>query len=214
MGSLFFDHIFCFCEPPATSEAETSSKEGFTLTDEKCHSGQGTSNRCIIFEENYLEFIFINKLDDALTNPLRLDRRANWKETQFSPFGIGLRGNISDEEMENFWVYRPPYWPDGKIYIHKSNENAPNLPLFFVIPSAKKPSELFGLHSNLLKHKTHSTQINSIHLTGPNYNDSRFPNVDNIQFASADTPILNIEIDGSFSNQVIINDKMTFEKSK
>lgn len=169
MSLLTFDHIFCFCKPPATHEVGVTSKEGFTLTDQKGHSGQGTANRCIIFEENYLEFIFLNNLDDAVANPLRLDRRSNWKETKFSPFGIGLRGKISEEDIDNFWIYNPPYWPDGKIYIHKSNETAQNLPLFFVIPSVKKPSER-GVDPNLLKHKSRSTQIKSIHLAGPGYN--------------------------------------------
>lgn len=41
------------------------NKIGLTLHPGNKHPGQGTANRAVIFEENYLEFIFLESLNDA-----------------------------------------------------------------------------------------------------------------------------------------------------
>ena len=122
MSNFNLDHIFCFCEPQLVRESEIATEAGFTFNPVNRHLGQGTANRAIIFEENYLELIFIDSFVDAQKNPLRLDKRADWQKTAASPFGICLRGSISENERPEFWEYHPPYWPDGVIFIHKSNE--------------------------------------------------------------------------------------------
>jgi len=52
-SNLILDHLFCFCEPPAKREVEIAERAGFALTAGTRHQGQGTANRCIVFEENY-----------------------------------------------------------------------------------------------------------------------------------------------------------------
>ena len=58
------------------------------------HPGQGTANRCIFFENGYLELLWVadrGEVTAAITRPTELDRRSRWRETAASPFGIALR---------------------------------------------------------------------------------------------------------------------------
>ncbi|WP_413582382.1 VOC family protein [Bdellovibrio sp. HCB288] len=125
MSNFTLDHIFCFCESQLSGEAEKATNVGFTLYPGNRHPGQGTANRAIMFEDNYLEFIFLESVNDAQKNPLRLDKRADWRNTGASPFGICLRGAIAEADSYQFWAYHPPYWQGGVIFVHKSNESSP-----------------------------------------------------------------------------------------
>ena len=81
MSTLKLDHIFCFCEPEGIREVKKCAEIGLTVTDKREHLGQGTANRCIMFNENYLELIFLNNINEAVSNQLRLEKRAYWKKT-------------------------------------------------------------------------------------------------------------------------------------
>lgn len=127
---LELDHVFCFCESQLP-ELQKVEEMGFSVYPTRTHQGQGTANRCILFQENYLELIYLSSKEDSLKNPLKLYKRAEWKETAASPFGIALRGNIPDEHKNEFWEYRPSYSPNQTIYIHKFNEQHPRGPPSF-----------------------------------------------------------------------------------
>lgn len=86
---------------------------------------------------------------------MRLDKRANWRSTGTSPFGISLRGKILEKEIDQFWTYQPPYWPNGVIFIHKLNEKDPTQPLIFVIPSSTRPIDNFSIKAPHLTHKNY-----------------------------------------------------------
>ncbi len=132
-SSLQLDHLFCCCSPELP-EAKRLEECGFTLTAGRTHEGQGTANRCLLFTESYLELIYLSSRLEAESNPLQLHRRADWKTTGTCPFGIGLRGTLAPEDESQFWKYHPSYSKGAVIWIHKSNEENPKLPLVFVVP--------------------------------------------------------------------------------
>lgn len=171
--SLELDHVFCFCEPPVP-EALRAQELGFTVLPERTHQGQGTSNRCIVFEENYLEFIYLSSKEDSQKNDLKLYRRADWKNTKASPFGIALRGTIPEKYKNDFWEYKPAYAQGKSIFIHKFSEEHPEAPLLFVMPlpdggsvEMMRPGMSPHLDKGLLKHKSGSSGIKIVRVSSP-----------------------------------------------
>lgn len=75
------------------------------------------------FPERYLELVWLSSRADAEANPLRLDRRADWRTTGACPFGIGLRGELTDRDA--FWPYQLPDAPGVTIWIHRLDEAQP-----------------------------------------------------------------------------------------
>jgi len=134
---LEIDHLFCFVDPGA-DWASRARDAGWVLDQGIEHAGQGTRNRRLWLPEQYLEFIWLSSRADAANNPLRLDRRADWRTTGACPFGIGLRGQLDEDLRSEFWSYRPPYAPEACIWVHRSNEAAP---LVFV---TEAPAEDLG----------------------------------------------------------------------
>jgi hypothetical protein len=126
------DHIFCFVDPGADWAARARDA-GWVLDEGVEHAGQGTRNRRLWLPELYLEFIWLSSRAAAENNPLRLDRRADWRTTGACPFGIGLRGRLDEDLRAEFWAYRPPYAPEACIWIHRSHETMPGAPMVFVI---------------------------------------------------------------------------------
>lgn len=213
MSNFTLDHVFCFCELGLSSETENATHAGFTLSPENRHPGQGTANRAIIFNENYLEFIFMDSPSDAKKNPLRLDKRAEWYNTGASPFGICLRGVISETEIAEFWTYHPPYWPEGVIFIHKSNEDEPEQPLIFVIPSSSRPIDRPHFNLSNLKHKTRSEAIQTVKILGPNY---KWPNISKpkgVIVSNADHLQMKITVDGIVPNEILLNDLLSVNRA-
>lgn len=128
------DHVFCFVEPDAP-EAARLEAAGFVVAPTYPHPGQGTANRSVLFAESYLELIYLTSREDAEASEIGLHRRADWRTTGECPFGVGLRGTLSDTERAAFWPYLPPYATKGRppIWVHRATTEAPGLPLVFVM---------------------------------------------------------------------------------
>ena len=126
---LELDHVLCMvtAEDPWAVQLDAA---GWELDAGTAHPGQGTRNRRLIWAEQYLELAWIENAADAGSNPLRLDRRADWRATGGSPFGIGLRGRPSPEDERAFWLYRDLGFP---LWVHRDNEDHPERPLVFVL---------------------------------------------------------------------------------
>ena len=138
--ALEIDHIFCFVDPGADWAARARDA-GWILDEGIEHAGQGTRNRRLWLPELYLEFIWLSSRTAAENNPLRLDRRADWRTTGACPFGIGLRGKLDESLRSEFWAYRPPYAREACIWIHRSNEIELGAPLVFVIEMLQEAVE-------------------------------------------------------------------------
>jgi hypothetical protein len=140
--ALAIDHLFCFVDP-AADWAERARRAGFAMDDGIEHVGQGTRNRRIWFPDQYLELVWLSSRADAEQNPLRLDRRADWRANGGCPFGIGLRGQLSAEQRAEFWAYHPPYAPEATIWIHRENADRLNAPFVFAMEATAEAIERY-----------------------------------------------------------------------
>ncbi len=131
---LELDHLFVFVEPDFVDSAEHAAlrRVGLTVEFGRVHAGQGTANRLALFPEHSLEFLWLADRGEAERNPLRLDRRADWRAHGGDPFGVCLRGRLDAELRERFfWPYRLAGMLDT-IWIARASDD-PRWPLLFVI---------------------------------------------------------------------------------
>ena len=174
---LALDHVFAFVDP-SLAEVAPLEAAGFVVTPPHGHPGQGTANRCVMFPNAYLELITVASRPEAEANVLRLDRRADYRSTGECPFGIGLRGTLTDAERTAFWPYEPPYRKPGgpPIWIHRDTSEVAGLPLVFVMeawsgspdPDAFRPDhrpDVAALHA--LAHRTPVRSLAGVDLEIP-----------------------------------------------
>jgi hypothetical protein len=169
--NLEIDHIFCFVDPEV-KELEKLVKSGFKANISRIHQGQGKANRCVFFKKNYLELIYLTSIEEARTNPLKLDIRALWQETGACPFGIGLRGCVSKKEREMFLEYKPEYLTKGEFLIYNESMKKPYYPFFFIGPSRERLEDHWPVNNNSvpkeeLENKFRVSAIETVEITGP-----------------------------------------------
>jgi len=130
--SLLFDHVFTFVAEDGP-EAGLLEGAGLTIGATQLLRGQGTASRSVLFDGNFLELVHLHSRAEAEADPMRLDRRADFAKTGCCPYGIGLRGRLSEAERGRFLPYHPPYFPAGAVlWIHRATTDDPALPLVFV----------------------------------------------------------------------------------
>jgi Glyoxalase-like domain len=134
---LELDHVFCIVADPGRA-AQRLEDDGWVLDAGQAHRGQGTRNRRLVWPERFFELVWVTDMDEALANPLRLDRRAEWTTTGASPFGLAFRGQITPTERDEFWLYDAL---GPRIWIHRDNERSPERPLVFVLEATADEME-------------------------------------------------------------------------
>jgi len=161
---LELDHVFCFVEPGFPAENEVRGA-GFQMAFGREHPGQGTENRLLLFDDAYVEFLWIRDRDEARRNILRLDRRS-----RACPFGIALRGSLPRPLRRFFWRYRLPDFPLGSLAIFEPSRREPMLPILFVVQSmlgrVDRPRER-GYPVPFFEHRNGCRRIEHCILTGP-----------------------------------------------
>jgi hypothetical protein len=90
------DHVFVVVSPGGKAEISALRSAGLTLDPELSkHPGQGTASISALFENAYLELIWVDstvRVDRELASVNAWFRRAAaWRTTGASPFGLGLR---------------------------------------------------------------------------------------------------------------------------
>jgi hypothetical protein len=134
------DHIFIWVSPGAP-EATVLQKMGL-YTDGKVHKhvGQGTSSVVFVFENAYLELIWIDEPQTARRRSRDMGTdllaRVAWRQTGASPFGVGLHHRAAGNSDLPFPTRK--YWaewmkPDTFISIAESSANLKE-PFYFVVP--------------------------------------------------------------------------------
>jgi Glyoxalase-like domain len=91
---LELDHVFVMVDDLDDTAARLE-QDGWLLDAGTVHPGQGTRNRRLLWPEQYLELLSVADRAEACANPLRLDRRAEWRSSGASPFGLVLRGQLA-----------------------------------------------------------------------------------------------------------------------
>ena len=198
-NQIELDHVFCFSSP-LLPEVDMLSRYQFLIGLGRNHPGQGTANRCVMFKKNYLELIYLYSEDESKKNQLKLYRRANWKQTGASPFGIALRGTLSTRDLEQFISYKPDYLQTGTILIHKHDDR---LPLIFLMPY---PVNKNYLDQNFIDHPNGSDRISFLSISGPNYHWPLETPLANTIIKHDDKIHMEIKIQGYNREAFLLND--------
>jgi hypothetical protein len=131
------DHFFVAVAGPDAGAAALESA-GFQITAPQPHPGQGTASRGVIFENAYLELIWLADRTEAESPQIQRTRLADRLRSGSSacPFGLGLRraGEESPAFAFDTWDYSPPYLPEGMSFQMASSSEALKEPLVFYLP--------------------------------------------------------------------------------
>ncbi len=162
---LELDHAFCMV-PPHGDWAARLAAAGWVLDEGSAHRGQGTRNRRLAWSEQYLELLWVEGRAEAERNPLGLHRRADWAHSGASPFGFGFRGRLSESQRTDYWLY------EGlpiRVWIHSTNESAPERPLVFVLEVTEDDVAAPIPRAPAQQRRTHrpSHAMTALHHTGP-----------------------------------------------
>jgi hypothetical protein len=96
-GALALDHLWIATQTSAAAERAALERAGFRISPNvNRHDGQGTASQTVEFENGYLELLYPDPSVPVTTDggrnfQRRLTERANWRETDVSPFGIAMR---------------------------------------------------------------------------------------------------------------------------
>jgi hypothetical protein len=137
MAPLELDHLFCFVEPGFVDSAAHQALRRFGLTVDfgRRHLGQGTANRLALFPQHSLEFLWLADRGEAERNPLRLERRSDWRSNGGNPFGLCLRGHLDGPWRDRwFWPYSLPGSSGSPLWIARLSDEL-HWPMVFVIDS-------------------------------------------------------------------------------
>lgn len=157
------DHVFAFVADPDRAAARLDAA-GFQLDEGQAHAGQGTRNRRLPLGEQFFELVWMCDRDMARANPLRLDRRADWRHTGASPFGVAFRGELAPEDRDAYWLYDEL---GPRIWIHEDNERCPECPMALVVEADE---ERRAARRDMLRRATAARRnrtLEELRLTGP-----------------------------------------------
>jgi Glyoxalase-like domain len=146
------DHIFCLVNPDDDGAARLEGA-GWQLDAGSVHAGQGTRNRRLRWSGCYMELLWVHDVVEARHNALRLDRRAEWERTGASPFGIGVRGTLSEAERVDYWLYDGLEMP---VWVHRDNEEAQERPFVFALDVGGGPPSPAPVNPGALQVVRHS----------------------------------------------------------
>lgn len=208
------DHVFVFVSPGAAAEADSLRALGFIVAPEVSrHTGVGTASRSVLFENAYLELIWmdssVSRSGDQSENDM--ERAANWRATGVSPFGLGLRrlrneGNAG-VPTTSYGVPATSYtweWmqPGSSMDVLKQ-ASEPDAFMAFVIPEYMAlPSWIGDVKQNgpeLLRHPNGSRRLTGVEIHGPARHHAlaaRSLRIPGLRLIDASEPLLVLEFDG------------------
>lgn len=206
------DHIFIFTDDNG-KVADELVDFGLTEGSNRIHVGQGTKNRKFYFDNFFLEIIWIHKKNEIISNktkPMGLWQRADFKNNNFSPFGLCIV-NSEDTEIlfEKAFKYQPDYFSKGMEIDIIKNENQTDLPWTFRLPfkEQKKYENEPTNHKNGISFLTKA--IYEFRVSTESTFLENFKNEKNIQFIKSSRHWLNLIFDNGKQKK-----KQEFEKLK
>lgn len=134
------DHVFCFVSPEGLEIAALEAL-GMRVSYRRAHPGQGTASACFVFENAFIELLWITAEAEARSSLIartQLWERSLWRKTDFSPFGIAWRGAATRIDT---WPFAPPYLPPGVTIPVASDGDDPSQPMMFQSPGRAAPTE-------------------------------------------------------------------------
>jgi hypothetical protein len=165
---LVLDHAFV-CVHPGHADAKRMRELGFTSEFQRGHAGQGTANDLVLFDENYLELLYLADRDEAERSRVRLDRRCEWKSSGASPFGIALRG---PKPSTVAWTAYTLVGLSHPIWLATQTLEDPALPLIFLFDQPEqRPAgpQTWGVPGEQFAHACGAARIAGVRVEGPGY---------------------------------------------
>ena len=136
------------------------------------HIGQGTASRVFVFENAYLELIWVDDEQAATKNAARtgidMKTRAQWKQTGASPFGIGLHylpGKAAAPfPVTKYWAE----WMKPNTTIEFAQDVTTNTePMYFILPDYLSVTDaaLREIRSKMKPHGLDVKRITNVRIT-------------------------------------------------
>ncbi len=189
------DHIFIFTDDNG-KVADDLVDFGLTEGSNRIHVGQGTANRKFYFDNFFLEILWVHneiEIKSEQTKPTGLWQRADFKNNNFSPFGLCIVNTEDTEKLfENAFKYQPDYFPAGMEIDIIKNENQSDLPWTFRLPfkGQKKHENEPTHHKNEISVLTKA--IFEYKIVSENMFLENFESQNNIQFVKSSRQWLNL----------------------
>ena len=204
------DHVFIVVQPGAVAEIAALLSAGLTVDSRTAkHVGQGTASVAAIFENAYLELIWVDSLV-----PLEAEHEATahwfrdaaaWRTSGQAPFGLGLRRLPGDTTALPVPVQREPAeWLEPGAAYELLREPADSLAAeFFVVPAISSlPSWIRRVREHtpeLLQHPGGGHEITLVRVYGlPEHQPAAFcvlrPKP--VEMIRAAEPLLELHLDG------------------
>ena len=142
--SFELDHVFV-CTNLDAPEATQLVSHGLTEGPSGAHQGQGTANRCFLFQNAYLELIWVHSREEArspLTERTKLFERWKGRVDETCPFGICLRPappSVGSGLPFAAWDYLPRYVAKSSPIHIGTNSDRLAEPMLFFIESTSRP---------------------------------------------------------------------------
>lgn len=131
------DHIFIFSDNNG-KEADDLVNFGLSEGSSRIHPGQGTRNRKFYFNNFFLEILWVydqEEIRSKQTAPTQLWERSQYKQNEYSPFGLCLvNTKDTDPLFEKSESYQPYYFPKEMAIDMITNEKIPDFPWTFRLP--------------------------------------------------------------------------------
>ncbi len=146
------DHVFVAVAGHADPVAAMLAEHGFSVSESRAHTGQGTASVGVFFENAYLELIWLEDpraAEQPAISRTGLRQRID-RSHLANPLGVGVR--VSETESSEYpfdtWPYAPPYVPQGTAIPIGLNSTRLEEPLLFVLPWKHAPTVMPEPHSN------------------------------------------------------------------
>lgn len=204
MIQMNIDHIFIFTDNNGIV-ADELVDFGLIEGSNRIHVGQGTTNRKFYFENFFLEVLWVHDITEiksVQTEQTGLWQRAEFKNNNFSPFGLCIVSSEDTEILfEKSFKYQPDYFPKGMEIDIIKNEKQPDLPWTFRLPfKGQKTHE-----SELANHRNEISVLTKAifeytSVVEDTFLDN-FKNQNNIQFMKSSRYWLNLIFDNGKQNK-------------
>lgn len=206
---LELDHVYIVVPPGGAKAIEALRESGITVDTEVIrHEGQGTASVSALFENAYLELLWVDSsvaVDSAHEPDIAAFRRAAaWRETGASPFGIGLHllsGHPSDLRVPYHLL---PISGTQMSYILLRETDDSLAPDVFVVPASRAGTSWLGRyrqrHPESFVHSAQHKRITRVSVPGPR----RFAALDVklVEFVEPGGPVvLQVEFDDGVRGQ-------------
>ena len=172
------DHVFVVVQPGAAAEIKALQSAGLTVASRVAkHDGQGTASRAVLFENAYLELIWVDPsvaIDAEHASAAQWFREAAaWRTSGHSPFGLGLRRLPGDTAVLPVPVKRDSaeWLEPGTAYELLRQPGDSLAAEFFVVPASRSvPNWIASVQERtpqLLQHPGGGHKITRLRVHGP-----------------------------------------------